>query len=124
MLLNQKPTREESTKKVYLSRTRELMKRCRKELLTPDHELLDVRQFVGWLIDSKEKWARPTWRQYKASVIYFLETLIAENNEVAKECHERLIDIGVEGCVRKTKKTSGKNLKNFPLKITMLLFII
>lgn len=117
MLQGIKPTKEESTRRVYLSRTKELTRRCRKELNTPDHEILDLRQFVGWLIENKPIWARTTWRQYKASVVYFLETLIQEENDpIAQECYDMLIDVGVEGCVKKTKKTSGKKLKKFPIE--------
>lgn len=116
MLHATKPTREDSTRRVYLARTKELTRRARKELGTPDHEILDLRQFLGWLIDNKNNWARTTWRQYKASVIYFLEDLIQrENDPVAQECYDELIEIGVEGCIKKTKRTSGKKLKKFPL---------
>lgn len=116
MLHETKPTREKSTLREYLSRTRKLTRKCRKETNIPDHELLDLRQFTGWLIDSKTKWAGTTWRQYKAAVIYFLETEIEKNDPVAQECYEMLIDIGVEGCVKKTKKTSGNKMKKFPEK--------
>lgn len=117
MLHDIKPTREESTKETYRSRTRELNMRCRKELLIADHELLDLRQFVGWLIENKTNWMGTTWRQYKASVIYFLETKISEENDpVAQECYEWLIPVGVDGCIKKTKRTSNNKMKKFPLK--------
>lgn len=117
MLHQTKPTREKSTIRTYLARTKELKRRCRKELEIEEYKILDWRQFVGWLIDNKHKLARTTWRQYKSSVIYALEQEIAKHDDpIAQECYDQLIDIGVDGCVRKTKKTSGSKMKKFPLE--------
>lgn len=116
MLHDIKPTREESTKRNYKARTNKLTKQYRKDAEIPEYELVDLREFVGWLIYNKTQWAGTTWRQYKASVIYFLETKIAENDPIAQECYEQLINVGVEGCVKKTRNTSGKKMKKFPLK--------
>lgn len=118
MALQEKPTRDESTKQKYKKRTQELIRRCRKDLQISVYDQLDLRQFVGWLISRKTEWSRPTWRFYKSSVVYFLEKEIEESgkHEVAEEALELLLEHGVEGCVKKTEKTSGKKLKKFPVK--------
>ena len=107
MALQEKPTRDESTKQKYKKRTLELMRACRKNLELATHEHLDLRQFVGWLINRKTEWSRPTWRFYKSSVVYYLEKEIEESgkHEVAEEALEILLEQGVEGCVKKTEKT-------------------
>lgn len=117
-LQQEKPTRDESTKQKYKKRALELIRACRKNLQVSVHEQLDLRQFVGWLISRKTEWSRPTWRFYKSSVVYFLEKEIEESgkHEIAEEALEVLLEHGVEGCVKKTEKTSGKKLKKFPSK--------
>lgn len=117
MALLIEPTRSESTKKEYKRRTRELSRRCRKELEIHNHELLDLRRFVGWLINQKTTLARTTWRQYKASVVYFLEVEVESNNDpIAHEALELLLPEDVEGCIPVSTRTSGIKLKKFPLK--------
>lgn len=119
LLTNKQPgiTRSEATKKEYLRRTRELSSRCRKELNLYSHEILDLRRFVGWLITQKSIWARTTWRQYKACVVYFLEKQVEEQNDpIASEALELLLPEDVEGCVLQTTKTSGVKMKKFPMK--------
>lgn len=115
-------TRSESTKKEYKRRAQELSRRCRKELNIHPHEILDLRKFIGWLITQKPTWARTTWRQYKASVIYFLEQEIERNNDpIAQESLELLLPEDVQGCVVKSKRTSAIKLKKFPLNDFQLL---
>lgn len=112
----QKPTRDESTKAKYEQKTYELTRRCRKSLGIHENEQLDLRQLVGWLISHKTEWARSTWRLYKSAVAYFLERQVElYNDSIAMEALEALMPEGVEGCVKKTQKTSGKKLKKFPL---------
>lgn len=111
------PTRSESTKREYKRRTKELARRCRKELSIHTHEILDLRRFVGWLITNKTIWARTTWRQYKASVVYSLEQEIEQSNDpVAQEALELLLPEDVEGCIPVSTRTSGIKLKKFPIK--------
>lgn len=117
MPLPSQPTRSKATTIEYRRRTHELSRRCRKELGIHNHEILDFRRFVGWLITQKTTWARTTWRQYKASVVYFLEQEIVEHNDpLAQEALEALLPVDVEGCVAVTKKTSGSKLKKFPMR--------
>lgn len=111
------PTRSEYTKREYQRRTKELARRCRKELEIHSHELLDLRQFIGWLINQKSKLAGTSWRQYKASVVYFLEVEIEKNNDpIAQEALEALLPEDVDGCMSSSQRTSAIKLKKFPLK--------
>lgn len=116
MPLSAKPTRMDRTEQRYRRRTRNLVGQCRKKLSIPNNEELDYRRFVGWLITQKPNWSRDTWRQYKASVMFFLEQESANDNDIALEAMETLADIDVTGCVKKTTKTSGSKQKKVPLK--------
>jgi len=116
-MLPAKPTRTEQTERSYRQRTKDLVRRCRKEFSIHPHEALDYRRFVGWLVTQKTQWSRPTWRQYKASVVYVLEQESElRHDAVAQEALEVLLPIDVEGCPARTKRTSATKLKKFPLK--------
>jgi hypothetical protein len=117
MPLAARPTRTSATELAYRRRTRELVARCRRELGVHPHEQMDYRQFVGWLISHKSLWARTTWRQYKASVVYTLQQEAQKTqSSIAQEALDALLPVDVEGCVAKTRKTSGSKLKRFPAK--------
>ena len=116
MPLHSKPTRIDKTEQRYRRRTRDLVIKCRKTLGVPNHTELDYRQFVGWLAGRKPELSRDTWRQYKASVVFFLEGEAAKGNAVAGEAMETLSQIDVTGCVKKTYKTSARKQKKVPLK--------
>jgi hypothetical protein len=111
------PTRTTQTEAEYRRRARNLIHQCRRHLSLTPTEVLDYRQFVGWLITRKSTFSRPTWRQYKASVCHVLEIEADQRgNPIAQEALESLLPIDVEGCVKRTKKTSGSKLKRFPIK--------
>ena len=117
MPLPARPQRDPATQADYQRRTGDLIRRCRRELKVHQHEALDYRRFVGWLITQKTQWSRPTWRQYKAAVAYVLETKSEQQHDpIAQEALETLLPVTVEGCPPTTKKTSGSKLKRFPLK--------
>ncbi len=116
MPLTSKPTRIYKTEQSYRRRTRNLVAQCRKSLHIPQHEALDYRRFVGWLVTEKPNWSRDTWRQYKASVVFFLEQEAAKGDEIALEAMEFLLPVDVQGCGGKTKKTSGKAWDNSVLE--------
>lgn len=116
MPLSAKPTRIDRTEQRYRRRTRNLVAQCRKKLNIPNNEELDYRRFVGWLITQKPNWSRDTWRQYKASVVFFLEKETEAGNEIASEAMETLLPVDVTGCVKKTNKTSGAKQKKVPAK--------
>lgn len=116
MPLSSQPTRTATTESAYQVRARDLVLRCRKALNVPPHEPLDYRQFVGWLIVQKPTWSRPTWRQYKASVVFMLDQEARlRHNPVAQEAVEELRPVDVEHCLQRTRRTSGSKLKRFPL---------
>lgn len=116
MALNQKPTRQPKTEQRYRIRARSLAAKCRKDLAVAPGEVLDYRRFTGWLITRKPELSRVTWRQYKASAVFFLETESKNGDNVAAEALELLMKIDVDGCVRKTSKTSGSKMKKVPAK--------
>ena len=117
MPLLARPQRSSSTQQAYQLRTRNLVRRCRRELKIHPHEALDYRRFVGWLITHKTQWSRPTWRQYKAAVAYTLEIETElRHDPVAQEALETLLPVDVEGCPASTQRTSGSKLKRFPVR--------
>lgn len=116
MALSNKPTRIEKTEQRYRRRTKNLVAQCRKKLNILNTEHLDYRRFVGWLITQKPNWSRDTWRQYKASVMFFLENEVENGNEIASEAMDVLSPVDVTGCLKKTNKTSGTKQKKVPLK--------
>lgn len=116
MPLPNKPTRLDRTEQRYRRRTKNLVGQCRKMLGLPNHQTLDYRQFVGWLIGRKAELSRDTWRQYKASVVFFLSQEAEKGNAIASESMELLKNVDVTGCVKKSKKTSGSKQKKVPLK--------
>lgn len=116
MPLNPRPTRQPKTEQRYRKRTRNLADSCRKDLELGASEILDYRRFTGWLINRKPDLSRGTWRQYKASVVFFLEKEAAGGDAIAGEALDVLINVDVSGCVRKTTRTSGAKMKKVPAK--------
>jgi hypothetical protein len=106
-------TKEEDTKKKYLARTMQLMNRAKKELNLMEHDTLDVRQLVVWLNEHKKNINPNTWRQYKNSVVYYLEILDGDNDELqaSVEALEYLKEKTSFGSNRYTEKTSSLKLK-------------
>lgn len=111
---NNEITKNDYTKNIYIKKTFELSKKCRKNLNIYEHEELDIRQFVAWLILNKTKYNKNTWRLYKSSVIFFLETEIEKGNFIAQEAYDTLKEEYSYECNKKSKKTSGKKVKKFP----------
>lgn len=112
-----RPTRAPSTLKAYPIRARSLIQRCRRQLSVSPHDALDYRQLVGWLIQQKVTLNARSWRQYKASMVYFLEQeVLRDNDPVADEALNHLRGEGSEGSQKHTHKTSSTKLKKFPLR--------
>ena len=105
----QEKTRNDKTKQDYLARAIQLMNRAKKELDLSESEDIDVRQFVVWLNDLKGSITSKTWRQYKSSVIYYLETY--EDEQASIEAIEYLKDITSKGTLAYTERTSSLKLK-------------
>lgn len=104
-----KITKTEETKERYVKRAKQLIKRARHELKIPYDQDLDMRQFVVWLSDHRKNLNARSWRQYKSSVIYYLE--IHSDQNVAKDAIEYLKDITAIGLPNKSHKTSGVKMK-------------
>lgn len=102
-------TKTEQTKQKYLARAMQLVRRARKELMIAEDEELDVRQLVVWLNEYKPNINPKSWRQYKSSVIFYLQT--HEDIQAATEAIEYLKDITSKGAASHTEKTSSLKLK-------------
>jgi integrase len=112
-----RPTRSPSTLKAYPARARGLIQRCRRQLNISPHDALDYRRLVGWLIGHKVNINDKSWRQYKASVAFFLEQEVARQQDpVAEEALQLLLAEGSEGCQKSSRKTSATKLKKFPIR--------
>lgn len=97
----------------YRKRAVQLIKKAMKELSIAKEEDLDMRQFVVWLANKRPTLSRPTWRQYKSAVIYFLEQLDSEDSLSALEY---IREKDSTGCVLKSEKTSSRKLKKISLQ--------
>lgn len=105
----QEKTKIEQTKQRYIARAIQLTNRAKKELNIDPNDELDVRQLVVWLNEHKPKINPKSWRQYKSSVIYYLENY--PDVQAATEAIEYLKDITSKGAVTHTEKTSSLKLK-------------
>lgn len=99
----------EKTKEIYMERTQQLIRRAKKELDINANEEIDVRQFVIWLHEKKSTISKNTWRQYKSSVVYYLEN--HQDYEASTEALEYLKEKTSIGALTKTNKTSSLKLK-------------
>ena len=102
-------TRNEQTKQKYIARALQLCRRVKKELKLSEHDELDVRQLVVWLNEHKPNINAKSWRQYKSSVIYYLENY--DDEQAAMEAIEYLKNITSKGAASYTEKTSSLKLK-------------
>lgn len=82
-------TKTDSTKAAYLDRAKSLIDRFSKSSIgtANTHENL-----VDWVIALKPEISRATWRQYKASLAWYLE-----HRKDLDQAH-RLISVGNDGC--------------------------
>lgn len=109
-MFDELPTKTNETVAVYIKRAKNLAKRAVRELGLEAGEKLDARQFVAWLDTLRPTLSKASWRQYKSSVVCFLERL--EESE-AMEALDFLRELDTQGCVTKSDKTSGGKLKRF-----------
>ena len=65
----------EQTKQKYIARALQLCRRAKTELQLSEYDELDVRQLVVWLNEHKSNINAKSWRQYKRSIIYYLEQI-------------------------------------------------
>lgn len=108
------PTKIKDTELKYLNRAQVLIKKCAKELKLKNPSLLDMRQFAIWLDSKKSQMSKATWRQYKSSIIFYLESLDA--NDLVIEALDFLRDKSSDGCATNTKKTSSLKLKHISIE--------
>lgn len=96
-------TRTADTCSAYLKRTQQLFNRYEKDTKTL-HKDASLIGFIDWIVDQKSSVLSSTWKQYKASVVYFLET--RGENELAS----KLLEVNSIGCL------TSINKKNNPLR--------
>jgi len=103
-------TKTDETKAAYLERTKLLLNRFQRE--SGKSSASELSEFVTWLINMKPSIMRSTWRQYKSSIVWFLE----EKNEASLAI--QLKETDNEGCKEKKEvraadcKTSSRKKKN------------
>lgn len=108
------PTRTDQTKRTYLRRARDLALACRRALNLPANTPLDYRRLVGWVANRRPRWSKRTWRQYKASVAYFLEEEVKRGDGIAQEALELLLPLDSAPGQAKTQQTSATKQKKLP----------
>lgn len=97
------------TQAKYYKRAVSLIRRAKIALGLSLTDSLDPRQFVAWLSEQRKTLARTSWRQYKSAVVCFLSKEPPSGS--VDEALDWLRDVDVEGCQKKTEKTSGTKLK-------------
>lgn len=105
----QETSKTEDTKKKYMERAIQLINRATKDLQISTADNIDVRQLVVWLVEKKPTISRSTWRQYKSSIIFYLEH--HKEIQAANEAIEYLKDITSNGAIKHSTKTSSQKLK-------------
>lgn len=91
-------TKNDATKAAYLDRAKALLDRFKKEKPGDNGS---PKEFVDWVVLLKPEISRSTWRQYKASVVWYLE--LKKEIELADD----LKAIGNDGC---------KDVKQVPIE--------
>ncbi len=91
-------TKNDETKAAYLDRAKSLLERYKKAQVNIPFR---HSEFVAWIVDMKPSISRSTWRQYKASIIWYLEL----KNE--RELADYLKNVNNDGC---------KDYKNIPIE--------
>lgn len=101
-------TRDTKTENDYLIKAIQLIKKAKKELQLSDTTDIDFRQLAIWLCEHKKNIKSSTWRYYKSSILYFLESY---DSLEAIEAINYLKDIKSEGSLKHSTKTSSLKLK-------------
>lgn len=95
-------TKTDKTKSAYIARTKNLYARFKNE---SPHKKEKLSDFVDWLIEQKPNITKSTWRQYKSSAAWFLES----HNE--KLLAEKLKNTNNDGCKPSKKDSKTSSLK-------------
>lgn len=101
------PTRSEKTKSDYTKCYERIRKRFVSELGKQD---MAPDEVVAHLILTRSSFAKRTWRQYKASVIYYLETYYPQHETAIDELRLH----GSAGLRDGGANTSGRKKKDVP----------
>lgn len=99
------PTREQKTKEDYLSRISSMINTMSNTLGRKP----TIMEITTEIIARKTNWTRSTWRQYKASAIYYFEL---EGSNDALFAIEILRAETESDCLKRSERTSGKRAKN------------
>lgn len=98
-------SRTSKTEEVYTSRALRLMERLEREegLLWQDDPVRSCKIIASW----RAEWGKSTWRQYKASLVFFMEQFGPKSAvDFLQRC-----DTGV--CRKAARYTSAKKAKQF-----------
>ena len=103
----QNMTKTHETQKIYMNRATKILDRYSRETGMAWND--DPGMFCNWFLAMKPEWKPSTWRQYKASICYFMEQL------GPVEIVRYLKSQTAEGCNKdgKTAKTSSQKQKHF-----------
>lgn len=102
------PTKTKETEERYGSLAKRLITQFKK--LNGGNECFDSEIFVNWLIAQKPKWSKSTWRQYKASIMFYL-SFTPENSGVLS-ASKILEESSSDGCLKKALGGSAGRIKN------------
>lgn len=106
------PTRTAETEKSYLKRAQSLLRQCAEALLgdrTRECEI-EPMQFVAWAIEHRETLSKSSWRQYKAAIRQWLNTI---GTSEARQAALLLESKNSSVCLEKTERTSGRRRKSY-----------
>ena len=106
------PTRTAETEKNYMKRAQSLLRQC-AETLAGDRKRFDQvepMQFVIWAVERREEISKSSWRQYKAAIRHWLNTV---GTAEAKRAALLLESKNSSVCLDKTERTSGRRRKSY-----------
>jgi hypothetical protein len=107
LLITQRPTRAEKTKVAYEKRYLQLRNRFGRELKRTD---LAADEVVANLVLLRQDLSQRTWRNYKNSVMHYLETYHPENAAAIDELKKWTS----RGLKKQSTQTSGLKIKQVP----------
>lgn len=106
------PTRTAETEKSYLKRAQSLLRQCAEALLgdrARENEI-EPMQFVAWAVEHRETLSKSSWRQYKAAIRQWLNTIGTSD---ARQAALLLESKNSSVCLEKTERTSGRRRKSY-----------
>ncbi len=106
------PTRTAETEKSYMKRSQSLLRQCAEVLLGDRLRVDEIEpmQFVAWAVEHRESLSKASWRQYKAAIRYWLNTI---GTSEARQAALLLESKNSSVCLEKTERTSGRRRKSY-----------